>query len=182
MRWEQLKDVLTLFLPKSRQPLETLRGLAWASLKPHSFPGPFTRIGDHKHKHSPHCPYLRRGVVFTGYQRKLNKPPAQPHGADTHQWHRYHSSCLAARECTKSPPEVLSSPTFLSFYDKTLGSQTSAKQEIKEIFCLFDICSLFSVTSSMPLMAPPFQQTITSLDDSTLIKPLHPRRHEECLN
>lgn len=163
---------------KSRQPLETPRGLAQASLKPHFFPVvPFTRICDHKHKYSPHWPYLSRGVVFTG-----NRHPAQPHGADIHQRHRYHWSCLAARECTKSPPGILCSPTFLSFYDKTPGSKTSAEQEIKEIPCLFDICSLFSVTSSMPFMAPPFQQTITSLHDSTLINPLHPRRHEECLN
>lgn len=26
---------------------------------------------DHKHQYSPHCPYLSRGVVLTGFQGKL---------------------------------------------------------------------------------------------------------------
>lgn len=109
--------------------------------------------------------------MFSGFRESWKQAPCSAPRADIHQGHRCHWSCLAARECTKSPPEVLSSPTFLSFYDKTPGSEPSAKQEIKEIPCVSDICSLFSVTSPMPLMAPPFQQTITPLDDSTLINP-----------
>lgn len=59
----------------------------------------------------------------------------------------------------------------------------SAKKEIKRntlfiwhlLFVQHDI--LYAIN-----MAPPFQQTTASLDDSTLINPLHLTWHEEWLN
>lgn len=104
-----------------------------------------------------------------------NKYTGELRGADIHQeWDGYCSSCLGAKECIKRPPEDLSRPNFLSFYNKALRSKTSAKKEIKRntlfiwhlLFVQRDI--LYAIN-----MTPPFWQTIPSLDDSILINPLH---------
>lgn len=120
-------------LAESRQASETAWGLAWASLKTTFLSNAIhRRIWDHKRGNAPHWLYLRRGRVFTVTPRELETSMViylieQIAIGVT----EYHWSCPGARESVERPPKVLSSPNFLSFDNKTLGSKTSAKKEIK---------------------------------------------------